>query len=105
MTSRPGRTPMAKWRPPCVQASVDVFHGRSQGGAGGPRSAKMQPMRRPTQDAVLFDLDDVLVDSRAAISGCINHALARNGFPEHAEPALHRFIGPPLPFTFAELTD
>jgi phosphoglycolate phosphatase len=64
----------------------------------------MQPMRRPTKDAVLFDLDGVLVDSRAAISGCINHALARNGFPEHAEPALHRFIGPPLAFTFAELT-
>jgi phosphoglycolate phosphatase len=64
----------------------------------------MQPMRRPTQDAVLFDLDGVLVDSRAAISGCLNHALARNGLPEHADAALHRFIGPPLALTFAELT-
>ncbi|MCW3047868.1 MAG: family hydrolase [Solirubrobacterales bacterium] len=53
---------------------------------------------------MLFDLDGVLVDSRAAISGCINHALARNGLPEHAEAALHRFIGPPLALTFAELT-
>jgi phosphoglycolate phosphatase len=64
----------------------------------------MQPMRRLIRDAVLFDLDGVLVDSRAAISGCINHALARNGLPEHAEAALHRFIGPPLALTFAELT-
>jgi phosphoglycolate phosphatase len=64
----------------------------------------MQTMRRPTQDAVLFDLDGVLVDSRAAISGCINHALAANGLPEHTEAALHRFIGPPLAVTFAELT-
>jgi phosphoglycolate phosphatase len=64
----------------------------------------MQTMRRPSQDAVLFDLDGVLVDSRAAISGCINHALATNGLPEHAESALHRFIGPPLALTFAELT-
>jgi phosphoglycolate phosphatase len=46
----------------------------------------------------------VLVDSRAAISGCINHALAANGLAEHAEAALHRFIGPPLALTFAELT-
>jgi phosphoglycolate phosphatase len=60
--------------------------------------------RRLSQDAVLFDLDGVLVDSRAAISGCLNHALARNGLPEHAESALHRFIGPPLALTFAELT-
>jgi phosphoglycolate phosphatase len=61
-------------------------------------------MPRRTQDAVLFDLDGVLVDSRAAISGCLNHALAANGLPEHAEAALHRFIGPPLALTFAELT-
>jgi phosphoglycolate phosphatase len=61
-------------------------------------------MRRRTQDAVLFDLDGVLVDSRAAISGCLNHALSTNGLPEHAEAALHRFIGPPLALTFAELT-
>jgi phosphoglycolate phosphatase len=62
-------------------------------------------MRHRTQDAVLFDLDGVLVDSRAAISGCLNHALATNGFPEYAEAALHRFIGPPLALTFAELTN
>jgi phosphoglycolate phosphatase len=64
----------------------------------------MQTVRRPSRDAVLFDLDGVLVDSRAAISGCINHALAANGLAEPAEAALHRFIGPPLALTFAELT-
>ena len=52
---------------------------------------------------VLFDLDGVLADSRAAIAGCINHALAAAGRPVRPEPELHRFIGPPLPLAFAEL--
>lgn len=55
-------------------------------------------------DAALFDLDGVLVDSRAAITGCINYALAAQGLPEHAETKLHRYIGPPLAVAFAELT-
>jgi phosphoglycolate phosphatase len=56
-------------------------------------------------DAALFDLDGVLVDSRAAITGCINYALAAQGLPEHAETKLHRYIGPPLAVAFAELTN
>jgi phosphoglycolate phosphatase len=52
---------------------------------------------------VLFDLDGVLADSRAAIAGCINHALAAGGHALRPESDLHRFIGPPLPFAFAEL--
>jgi phosphoglycolate phosphatase len=55
-------------------------------------------------DAVLFDLDGVLVDSRAAISGAMNHALVTNGFPPRPAAELHRFIGPPLALGFAELT-
>jgi phosphoglycolate phosphatase len=55
-------------------------------------------------NAVLFDLDGVLVDSRAAISGAMNHALAANGFPQRPEAELYRFIGPPLALGFAELT-
>ena len=55
-------------------------------------------------NAVIFDLDGVLVDSRAAITGCINHALASHGLPGHAEADLHRFIGPPLALAFGELT-
>jgi phosphoglycolate phosphatase len=52
---------------------------------------------------VLFDLDGVLADSRAAIAGCMNHALATGGHAVHPEDALHRYIGPPLPLAFAEL--
>jgi phosphoglycolate phosphatase len=55
-------------------------------------------------NAVLFDLDGVLVDSRAAISGAMNHALAANGFPQRPAAELYRYIGPPLAVGFAELT-
>jgi phosphoglycolate phosphatase len=54
--------------------------------------------------AVLFDLDGVLVNSRAAIAGSLNRALAANGLPEHPEPELHRFIGPALATVFARGT-
>jgi phosphoglycolate phosphatase len=53
---------------------------------------------------VIFDLDGVLVDSRAAIGGAMNHALAANGFARRPVAELHRFIGPPLALAFAELT-
>jgi phosphoglycolate phosphatase len=56
------------------------------------------------RDAVLFDLDGVLVDSRAAIAGCMNHALTANGFAPRRAEELHRFIGPPLAAGFADLT-
>lgn len=61
-------------------------------------------MRSDRQHVVLFDLDGVLVDSRAAIAGCINHALDAHGLPERPSASLHRFIGPPLSTAFAELT-
>jgi phosphoglycolate phosphatase len=60
-------------------------------------------MGRRDGHVVLFDLDGVLADSRAAIAGCMNHALAAGGHAMHAEADLHRFIGPPLPLAFAEL--
>jgi phosphoglycolate phosphatase len=53
--------------------------------------------------AVLFDLDGVLVDSRAAIAGCLNHALVTRGHAARPEVELHRYIGPPLLGAFAEL--
>jgi phosphoglycolate phosphatase len=55
-------------------------------------------------DCVLFDLDGVLVDSRAAITGCINHALVEHELPARSGEDLHRFIGPSLADAFAELT-
>jgi phosphoglycolate phosphatase len=54
-------------------------------------------------DVVLFDLDGVLVDSRAPISSCINHALAANGQAERDPADLYRYIGPPLLTAFAEI--
>lgn len=60
---------------------------------------------KPPRAAVLFDLDGVLVDSRAAIGGCLSQALAENGLPHRAADTLHRFIGPPLALAFAELTE
>jgi phosphoglycolate phosphatase len=56
------------------------------------------------RDSVLFDLDGVLVDSRAAITGCINHALIEHELPARPAEDLHRFIGPPLADAFVELT-
>jgi phosphoglycolate phosphatase len=56
-----------------------------------------------TPVAVLFDLDGVLIDSRVAITNCINFGLAAVGAPTHARDALARFIGPPLIHTFTEL--
>jgi phosphoglycolate phosphatase len=61
-------------------------------------------MRSDKNDAVLFDLDGVLVDSRAAISRCINHALDQYELATQPPASLHRFIGPPLNAIFAELT-
>jgi len=53
--------------------------------------------------AVLFDLDGVLVDSRAPIARSINHALTRHGLPSRPEESLHPWIGPPLHDTFVTL--
>jgi phosphoglycolate phosphatase len=61
-------------------------------------------MRTASKAAILFDLDGVLVDSRAAISGCISHALEAQGLSDQQLDSLERFIGPPLTLAFAELT-
>ncbi len=55
-------------------------------------------------DAVIFDLDGVLVDSRLAFARCVNAALAAAGVPERPPTDLHRYLGPPLHATFVELT-
>jgi phosphoglycolate phosphatase len=61
-------------------------------------------MGTASNTAVLFDLDGVLVDSRAAISSCISHALTQQGLPDQQLDSLERFIGPPLTLAFAELS-
>jgi phosphoglycolate phosphatase len=55
-------------------------------------------------DAVLFDLDGVLIDSRASIASAINHALAAHGHPERGEDELAGHIGAGLHDVFAELS-
>jgi phosphoglycolate phosphatase len=57
----------------------------------------------PQADAVLFDLDGVLVDSRVPFARCVNGALTANGLPVQAADELHRFLGPPLHQTFMSL--
>jgi phosphoglycolate phosphatase len=55
-------------------------------------------------DAVLFDMDGVLIDSRASIASAINHALAAHGYAERGEDELAGHIGAGLHDVFAELT-
>jgi phosphoglycolate phosphatase len=54
-------------------------------------------------DAVVFDLDGVLVDSRAAFARCVNVTLAEHGHEVWPVEELHRFLGPPIHDTFERL--
>jgi phosphoglycolate phosphatase len=54
-------------------------------------------------DAVLFDLDGVLIDSRIPFARSINHALLTHGLPTRPEHELHMYLGPPLHRTFEVL--
>lgn len=56
-------------------------------------------------DAVLFDLDGVLVDSRVPFARGVNSALLANGQPARLEEELHQYLGPPLHQTFARLIE
>ena len=56
-------------------------------------------------EAILFDLDGVLIDSRAAITGCMNDALEAVGLPRHDPRDLERSIGPPQLESFTELAE
>jgi phosphoglycolate phosphatase len=53
--------------------------------------------------AILFDVDGVIVDSRGPIARCINHALQRAGLAPESEPLLHARIGDPLHGVFTAL--
>jgi phosphoglycolate phosphatase len=54
-------------------------------------------------DAILFDLDGVLVDSRVPFARGINSALVAHDEPARLEEDLHQYLGPPLHQTFAKL--
>ena len=53
-----------------------------------------------TYDAVIFDLDGTLTDSRPGIIACAKYALEKMGFPVPTEETLSRFLGPPLAESF-----
>lgn len=55
-------------------------------------------------DAILFDLDGVLVDSRVPIVRSFNAALEAHGLPPRAPAELLPFIGPPIHAAFRQLT-
>jgi phosphoglycolate phosphatase len=54
-------------------------------------------------DAVLFDLDGCLIDSRVAFSRSLNAALAAHGFARRPAQELVGYLGPPLQGTLREL--
>ncbi|OYO13604.1 haloacid dehalogenase [Enemella evansiae] len=54
-------------------------------------------------DAVLFDLDGTLIDSAPIICRAMAETLANYGYPR-TEESLRPYVGPPLWFTFAEVT-
>jgi phosphoglycolate phosphatase len=54
-------------------------------------------------EAVLFDLDGVLLDSRTAIVRCLEHALRAHDVPVPPRVQLEGYIGPPLIDAFAQI--
>ena len=58
-------------------------------------------MQRP--DAIFFDLDGTIVDSRWPYAHSLNSALERSGLPTYPPEALHKYLGPPIHDTLADL--
>ena len=54
---------------------------------------------------VIFDLDGVLVDSRAVFLSCMRYAFVKLGLPDRSDEELLPAIGPPFAHAFAELLD
>ena len=54
-------------------------------------------------DAVLFDLDGTIIDSRVPFVDSMNHALAANGQPERQPEQLWHYLGPPTRLALVEL--
>ncbi len=53
---------------------------------------------------VIFDLDGTLTDPRAGITGSAVYALRKLGYPTPEPSEIEWFIGPPLLWSFRELT-
>jgi phosphoglycolate phosphatase len=61
--------------------------------------------RMTDHNAVLFDLDGVLVDSRVPFVRSVNSALVSHGLTVRPEHELIQYLGPPLHQTFRALVD
>jgi phosphoglycolate phosphatase len=61
----------------------------------------MKSVERP--DAVLFDLDGTIIDSRVPFVTSMNYALAANGHPQREPQELLPYLGPPTRIALAEL--
>jgi phosphoglycolate phosphatase len=58
----------------------------------------------PPADGAIFDFDGVIIDSLPPVETAINGALIAHGYPPRGAGELARFIGPPTPTAFIELT-
>lgn len=54
-------------------------------------------------DAVLFDLDGTIIDSRVPFVNSMNYALAAHGQAQREPEQLWHYLGPPTRITFTEL--
>lgn len=54
-------------------------------------------------DAVVFDLDGTLIDSRGPFVRSLNHTFEAYGRPTRSPEELHPFLGPPTQETFGKL--
>jgi phosphoglycolate phosphatase len=61
----------------------------------------MASVERP--DAVLFDLDGTIIDSRVPFVTSMNYALEANGHPQREPEELLPYLGPPTRIALAEL--
>lgn len=52
---------------------------------------------------LMFDLDGTLTDSRVGVTRCLHHALMEAGVVVPPINELTRYVGPPLPASFAAL--
>lgn len=57
----------------------------------------------PAPDAVLFDLDGTIIDSRVPFTTSVNYALTAHGQPPREPEQLWHYLGPPTRITFTEL--
>ncbi|MBQ7304674.1 MAG: HAD hydrolase-like protein, partial [Clostridia bacterium] len=51
---------------------------------------------------VIFDLDGTLTQSEEGIFNCVRYAAEKLGFPCPDAATLHKFVGPPLQYSFQE---